>query len=190
MSAFDFMKKPDDQQGKLETMFGKGDSFGSPPKAGPLSGAPPASQSAAVPGAVSPAADTVVDSEEKDTYLSNKASMDSKWANDPLLARAMARQRGEKLEDPEIKPELGAPKQSRPLADPADVIAGVMATANQPAAKEPSAGTGPAEAPSTGPSEKNIYEANRASFDAKHKDDDWLQQALERHKARKAGSSE
>jgi len=160
---FDFMSQIFAQM-KAQDRFGGGSQsdavpavshspFGPAPMTGPTGGA--------VPGVVSPAAETVLD--ERESYLANSAGFDAKWANDSLLSRALARHRGEKVEDPAIQPERGAPGQERPQRDIATIIAEAMASAAKPA-------SGPAperERPYTGLSPEEEYHQRRAALDAR-----------------------
>jgi len=97
--------------------------------------------------------------------------------------RAMARSRGEKVADPAIQPERGAPASARPLRDPQAVIAEAMA---QSAPKPAAAPAAPAR-PYTGLSPQEEYEQRRAAMNAKAGDQSFLQQALARHAAREGG---
>lgn len=134
----------------------------------------------AVPGAYSPAVDTLLDPRE--TYLANKAGMDAKWNGSDMLARALARHRGEKVEEGAIKPELGAPKQTRPLASTDQVMAQVHAESAKPPAAAP---TPPPAAPHSGPTERDVYTANAGAADERASKDVWLQRALERYGKKK-----
>jgi hypothetical protein len=136
----------------------------------------------AVPGAYSPAVNTLVD--EKDIYQANKAGMDAKWSGSDLLQRALARHRGEKVEDRAIKPELGAPTHTRPLASPEAVIAQAQAASAPAAHAAPGPAAAPA-APHSGPSERDVYLANQTASDERAQKDVWLQRALERYGKKK-----
>jgi len=136
----------------------------------------------AVPGAYSPAVDTLLDPRE--TYLANKAGMDAKWSGSDMLARALARHRGEKVDDQAIKPELGAPKQTRPLAS-LDTVMGQAHAEAAHAKAPPAAPTPPPAAPHSGPSERNVYETNAKAADERASKDVWLQRALERYGKKK-----
>ena len=136
----------------------------------------------AVPGAYSPAVDTLLDPRE--TYLANKAGMDAKWSGSDLLQRALARHRGEKVEDRPIKPELGAPKQTRPLASTEAVMAQVHAESAK-AKAAPAAPAPPPAAPHSGPTERDVYMANAKASDERAAKDVWLQKALERYGKKK-----
>jgi hypothetical protein len=116
---------------------------------------------AAAPGVYSPHAETVLD--EREMFYSRSAAFDAKWANEGLLGRALARHRGEKVDDPEIRPEPGAPAKERPLRSVSEVIAEAMATA-----KKPPSGPAPGpEKPYTGLSPEEEYHQRRAMMDAR-----------------------
>jgi hypothetical protein len=185
MSTFDYL----DEMKRKASLFGGDASAASAPATSRPPAAPAAAggTSAAVPGAHSPAADTVLD--ERETYLANSASFDKKWEGDDFLARALARHRGEKVEEQPVAPELGAPKSERPMRSLEEIMAEVHAQSAPPKAPaaEPEA---PSPAAQAGMSERDHYMERRAAMDGKSKDDDFLQRALERHRARKAGSSE
>jgi hypothetical protein len=147
----------------------------SPPAAAAASGADAAAPlyggGPAAPGVVSPAAETVLD--EREQYYARSAAMDAKWAQSPMLARALARARGEAVDDLPIAPELGAPASERPLRDPQTVIAEALASVMKPVA--------PPAAPSgAGPYEEDNYHARRAAMDAKYAGDSPYQRAMAR----------
>jgi len=133
------------------------------------------------PRALSPAAETVLD--ERELYLANSASFDARWAHDGLLARAMARHRGEAFADPATRPELGAPTSARPLRDPSAVIAEALASSRRPM----SAPAPEREGPVSGLSPEEEYRDRRAAMDARAPQLEFLARALARHAARTAG---
>jgi hypothetical protein len=165
---------------RLQERFGGGDRGGAHAgDAGEHAAAPMmAASGKAPPGAYSPAADTVVDD-----YHANRAALDSRWAGNDLLARAMARHRGEEVAPQAIKPEPGAPKTSRPLADPAQLMASIFGISPAPAAA-PAAPAMPSPAAQAGMSEEESYRARRAAMDARPGQEGY-QRALARHAAKK-----
>lgn len=159
------------------------------PRAAPMAHAAPASfpryaptAATAAAAARSPTAATIVD-DERETYMARSAAFDKKRANDHTFQRAMARARGEEVDELPITPELGAPKQSRPLRDPQAVIAEALAE------KRPAAPPAAAAAPesSKGPSARDLYMSNRAALDEKAAKMPFYQQAMERYAKKKAG---
>jgi len=147
----------------------------------PVAAPAPASASVAWSSTTAPAA-----SSERDIYEANAASFDQKWANDPLLARALARRRGVNVDAALAAQapvaELGAPtaRAAEPAA-PAAPAAAEESAAPAPAPVAWSSTTAPAAS-----SERDIYEANAASFDKKWEKDSFLQRALARHRGEQA----
>jgi hypothetical protein len=129
---------------------------------------------------------------EEEIYADRHAYSENKWKNDPMLARAMARQRGEAVEELPINPELGAPSASAAPASAAPATATATTATSAPAASVSAAApTSSAAPPSRGmPDERNVYEANRAAYDERWKTDPMYERAMARIRARKAGGGE
>jgi hypothetical protein len=122
-------------------------------------------------------------SDERDTYLANSASFDKKWEGNSFIERALARHRGEKVDETPAAPpapELGAPPSSRPLRSPEEVIAEATGQTKPPA--ERAAVPAPPPAPASGKSAEEEYRERRAAMDAKSSGDDWYKKAMERHR--------
>lgn len=117
----------------------------------------------AAPGVVSPTAETVLD--EREMYLANSAGFDAKWANASPFMRAMARMRGESVEEPAaaVGSELGAPGASRELRDPEAVIAEAVASSARP----PSGPAPGPEKPYTGLTPEEEYQQRVSAMNAK-----------------------
>ena len=111
---------------------------------------------------------------EEEIYAQRRAQSEDKWKNDPMLARALARHRGEQVEPPLAAP--AATGSTQPAATPTTLPA-----APEAAAAIASAPAAIPAAPTAGmPDERNVYEANRAAHDERWKSDPMYARAMAR----------